>query len=48
MIDETLQVAREGTNKHDEYTVAITKAGCIIGYVPRKLSRIALFLDAWD
>ena len=43
VIDETLQVAQEGTNEHDEYAVAITKAGYIVGHVPREISRICTF-----
>ena len=43
VIDEMLQVAQEDTNEHDEYPVAITKAGYIIGHVPRELSRICTF-----
>ena len=36
--DETLQVAQEDTNEHDEYAVAITKGGCIVGHRQREIS----------
>ena len=32
LIDVTLQVVQKDTNEHDEYTVAITKGGCIVGH----------------
>ena len=47
MIDETLQVALEDTNEHDEYAIAITRGGCIVGHIPWEISRICLFLDTW-
>ena len=42
-IDETLQVIREDASDHDEYAVAIVKDECIVGHVPREISRICSF-----
>ena len=38
--DKMLRVVLEITNEHDEYAVAITKGGCIVGHIPREISRI--------
>ena len=43
VIDETLQVAWEDTNEHDEYAVAITRGGWVVGHVPREISRTCFF-----
>ena len=47
LVDETLQVVREDTIEHDEYAVAITKGGYIVGHIPREIQEDAHFLSAW-
>ena len=39
MIGEVLTVEREEINQHDDYVVAVTKNGDIVGHVPRSVSR---------
>ena len=49
VIDETLQVAQEGTSRHNKYTVAISKGGCTVGHISREILRIInyVFLNTW-
>ena len=42
VVGESLQCAREVLNEHDRYSVAVKKNGVIIGYLPRKVSRLCL------
>ena len=44
LIDGTLQVVWEDANEHNEYSVAITKGGCIVGNISRdEISKICIF-----
>ena len=43
MIRGVLIVEREENNQHDDYAVAVTKNGDIIGHVPCSISRISQF-----
>ena len=40
---EELVVKAEAGNEHDEHAVAVMKDGCVIGHVPRCISRVSWF-----
>ena len=40
---EVLPVEREENNQPDQYTVAVTKNGHIVGHVPRSISQVSWF-----
>ncbi len=40
---EVLAVEVEGGNSEDQYATAVLKGGCVIGHVPRELSRTFFF-----
>ena len=42
-IDETLQMAQEDTNTHGKNAVTVIKGGCIVGHIPRQISKILSF-----
>ena len=45
VIGEELPAQAEDRNDHDEHAVAVTKGDCIVGHVPRTISRVSwLFL----
>ena len=39
VIGEVLTVERKEDNQHDDYAVAVTKNGDIVGHMPRSISR---------
>ena len=45
VVGERLECQRERDNPSDTYAVAVKKGGIVVGYLPRKLSRLcALFI----
>ena len=42
-IGEVLHLREEDDNEHDEHAVAVVKASCVIGHVPRAMSRVCWF-----
>ena len=43
VIGEGLTMEREENNQHDDYAVAVTKNGDIVGHVPWSISRVSWF-----
>ena len=42
-IGERLPLAREEDNVHDRYAVAVIKNECIVGHMPRSISRVSSY-----
>lgn len=42
-ITEILSVNFDPANRHDHFTIAVLKAGAVVGHVPREVSRIFYF-----
>lgn len=43
VIGEELVVIAEDDNEHDDYAVAVIKDGCVVGHVPRSISKVSWF-----
>ena len=43
-VGEVLACRREPSNASDRYAIAVLKRGSIIGHLPRKISKVCLFL----
>ena len=39
-VGEILRISKEAGNTHDQRAVAVLKADCIVGHVPREFSRV--------
>ena len=47
-VRETLRLTTELTNPQDPFTVAVIKDGCVVGHVPRTVSRTVSFFRGKD
>ena len=43
VIGELLPLRAEDNNEHDNHAVAVVKGDCVVGHIPRSISRVAWF-----